>query len=50
MANLNTQTGKILLVINFEDKQVKQEIIDNLKDWLEKNTKLNTYQNFIILL
>lgn len=39
MANLNTQTGKILLVINFEDKQVKQEVIDNFKEWLEKNTK-----------
>lgn len=39
MANLNTQTGKILLVINFEDKQVKQQVIDNLKEWLNKNTK-----------
>lgn len=39
MANLNTQTGKILLVINFEDKKVEKGVIDNLKDWLEKNTK-----------
>lgn len=39
MANLNTQTGKILLVINFEDKEVDKGVIDNLKDWLEKNTK-----------
>ena len=39
MANLNTQTGKILLVINFDNKEVNKEVMDNLKEWLEKNTK-----------
>ena len=39
MANLNTQTGKILIVINFEDKKVSKDIITLLKEWLEKNTK-----------
>lgn len=39
MANLNTQTGKILLVINFAQKIIDNAVIDNLKVWLEKNTK-----------
>lgn len=43
MANLNTQTGKILLVINFEDKVINESLIDNLKSWLETNTKQYAY-------
>lgn len=39
MANLNTQTGKILLVINFAQKIIDNNVIDNLKNWLECNTK-----------
>lgn len=39
MANLNTQTGKILLVINFAQKIIDNNVIDNLKNWLEGNTK-----------
>lgn len=39
MANLNTQTGKILLVINFAQKVVDKALIDNLKTWLDNNTK-----------
>lgn len=39
MANLNTQTGKILLVINFAQKVIDKVLIGNLKEWLDKNTK-----------
>lgn len=39
MANLNTQTGHILLVINFVQKIIDNNLIDNLKNWLENNTK-----------
>lgn len=39
MANLNTQTGKILLVINFAQKIVDKKLIEDLENWLIANTK-----------
>lgn len=39
MANLNTQTGKILLVINFAQKIIDNALIEDLEKWLIANTK-----------